>query len=92
MSRVIRIIEDNLMEVDLIIGNEEKVIIIDTYFLMDRGEEGALIEWKNQKRMDPMITLKGGRYIDSSENLMKYFKVGDFIFFTDFAAGKLIAK
>ena len=90
MSRVIRIIESNLMEVDLIIGNEEKVIIIDNYFLIERGEEGALIEWKNDKRNSPMITLKGGKYIHSSENLMKNFKVGDFIFFTDFLGKSLI--
>lgn len=35
-----RIIEDNLMEIEAIQGNEERVIVIEKYIVVDRDAAG----------------------------------------------------
>ncbi len=73
------------MEIDPILGNDEKVIIVDSYFVLDRDEsDGTTIEWKYDRRQ-PKLVMKGGNIVQAEESLMKMFKEGEFIVFGDMA-------
>ena len=45
------------MEIDPITGNDEKVIIIDSYYILDREafNDHRIIEWKYDRRQQPKI-------------------------------------
>ena len=77
------------MEIEAIIGNDERAIFVEKYFVLDRyapsSSEGSssrdpqkqVLEWKTDRRSFPMLALKGGNYAYSEDNLMKTFKEGD---------------
>lgn len=93
VSRILRIIEDNLLEIDLIVGNDEKVIVLDNNYVLDReSKEGnQVIEWKYDRRQ-PKLELRGNNIAGAEENLMKMFKEGDFIVFSHLAQRGLTNK
>jgi hypothetical protein len=77
------------MEIESIIGNDERAIFVEKYFVLDRHATSSLdggssrdpqkqiLEWKTDRRSFPMLTLKAGSYAYSEDNLMKTFKEGD---------------
>lgn len=81
------------MEVDLVQGNEEAVVVVDRYWVVPK-EHGAsqhgsqhndvVIEWKADTRRYPKMRLRGENYANSEENLMKTFKEGEYVVFLDF--------
>jgi len=76
------------MEIELIIGNEEKIIVIDQYYIIDRNagtqiDQNIPLTWKNDRKSFPRLTMKGGNYIYADENLENLFKVGDQVIFLD---------
>lgn len=73
------------MEIDPIIGNDEKVIVVEKYTVIDRDAGNMILEWKYDRRSYPKITLKGGKHAYSGDesNLMKVFKEGDRIIFPE---------
>ena len=75
------------MEIDPITGNDEKVIIIDSYYILDREafNDHRIIEWKYDRRQQPKIELKGGNIVHAEENLIKVFKEGEYIVFDELA-------
>ena len=73
------------MEIDTIAGNDEKVIVLDNYYVLGRdSNDGKIIEWKYDRRQ-PKLTLKAGNIAEAEENLMKMFKEGEYIVFNDLA-------
>jgi hypothetical protein len=95
VTRVQKILEENLMEVEPIQGNEEKVIIVERYWVVgkERGARGGeVIEWKADSKRFPKVKLRGGNYAYSEENLEKTFKEGDQIVFLELGGGQLASK
>ncbi len=72
------------MEIDPILGNDEKVIIVDSYFVLDRDDKTTTIEWKYDRRQ-PKLVMKGGNIVQAEESLMKMFKEGEYVVFADMA-------
>ena len=74
-----------MLEIDPIHGNDEKVIVVDTYYVLDRElNQNVVIEWKYDRRQ-PKLELKGGNIVHAEENLMKMFKEGEYIMFNEMA-------
>lgn len=58
-------IEDNMMEIEAITGNEENVIIIEEYYVIDKNiDEASVIEWKFDRRY-PMVKIESDGLIHS---------------------------
>ena len=72
-----------MLEIDPIHGNDEKVIVIDTYYVLDASND-LVIEWKYDRRQ-PKLEFKGGNIVHAEENLMKMFKEGEYIVFSEMA-------
>ena len=73
------------MEIEVIAGNDEKVIVVESYYVMQREHTGkVVIEWKYDRRQ-PKLVLKGGNVAEAEENLMKTFKEGEYITFNEMA-------
>jgi len=83
------------MEVTPVQGNDEPVIVVESYYVI-RGDE---IQWKSDRRRHPSLTLEGtgGDTVyalnTDGDNLAKAFKEGDRLLFleqaADAARGKL---
>lgn len=76
-----------MLEIDPINGNNEKVIVVDKYYVLDRDsglKDDIMIEWKFDRRQ-PKIEFKGGNIVHAEENLMKMFKEGEYLVFHELA-------
>jgi hypothetical protein len=61
------------------------VIVVDTYYVLDRDSDtDIIIEWKYDRRQ-PKLEFKGGNIVHAEENLMKMFKEGEYIVFNEIA-------
>lgn len=72
------------MEIKPLSGNDQMVIVVDTYMVIDRQMGDDTFEWKNERKsLQPKLTLKGGKYVYSGENLGNSFREGDKIVFLE---------
>ena len=76
------------MEVEPILGNDEPVLIIDTYFVINEG-----MTWKSDRRAHLSLRLEGAgdhtyAYNPDGDNLLRFFKEGDKIVFPQLATSK----
>jgi hypothetical protein len=79
----VRIIEENFLEIKPIQGNDQLIIVVDSYSVIDRETGQDTFEWKNDRKNSPKLTLKGGRYAYAQENLRKSFREGDKLIFLE---------
>ena len=61
------------------------MIVVDTYYVLNASDDNDIvIEWKYDRRQ-PKLELKGGNIMHAEENLMKMFKEGEYIVFSEMA-------
>jgi len=96
VARVLRIHEEGLMEVTPVQGNDEPVIVVESYYVIRGGDE--MIEWKSDRRRHPSLTLEGtgGDTVyalsPDGDNLDKALKEGDRILFLEQASDSVRGK
>ncbi len=60
------------------------MIVVDTYYVLDASNNDLVLEWKYDRRQ-PKLEFKGGNIVHAEENLMKMFKEGEYIVFSELA-------
>ena len=61
------------------------MIVVDTYYVLNASDDNDIvIEWKYDRRQ-PKLEFKGGNIVHAEENLMKMFKEGEYIVFSELA-------
>ncbi len=61
------------------------MIVVDTYYVLNASDDNDIvIEWKYDRRQ-PKLEFKGGNIVHAEENLMKMFKEGENIVFSEMA-------